>query len=70
MLDWREKYESLASTEEKGKFLKELSKRISELIGKLYDLDNNMDEFGKYYGLLRFVGSLKEKVESDGYDWD
>ncbi|MDR2158135.1 MAG: hypothetical protein LBO02_02345 [Holosporaceae bacterium] len=70
MFSWREKYESLTSTREKEIFREKLSTRVSELIDRLYDLENNMDEFEKYYSLLRFVSSFREKIKSDGYDWN
>jgi molecular chaperone HscB len=63
----REKYEM---EEDKKNFQEELSKRASELISTLCDLEDNLDEFQKNYGLLRFIGSFLEKVKSDVYGRD
>ena len=60
----REKYEM---EDDKKNFQEELSKRASELISILCNLENNLDEFQKNYGLLRFIGSFLEKVKLDVY---
>jgi DnaJ-domain-containing protein 1 len=62
--DLREKYEI---EEDKENFQEELSKRTSELISTLCNLEDNLDEFQKNYGLLRFIGSFLEKVRLDVY---
>jgi molecular chaperone HscB len=66
----REKYESLTSPEDKKKFQEELSRRISELTAALYNLENDLDEFRKTYGLARFVASFLEKIKADVYCWN
>jgi molecular chaperone HscB len=66
----REKYDSLRSSEDKNKFCDELSERVHSLTLMLYDLENNLDEFQKYFSLLRFVRSFLQKVRSDVYRGD
>ncbi|MDR0753148.1 MAG: hypothetical protein LBE95_00535 [Holosporaceae bacterium] len=66
----REKYEILKSSEDKKNFQNMLSLRVSELITTLYNLENDLDEFQKNYGLLRFIASFGEKVKSDVYSWN
>jgi molecular chaperone HscB len=68
--DLREQYEVLESLEDKKNFQDALSLRISELITVLHSLENNLDEFRKNYGLLRFMVSFWEKVKSDVYGWN
>ncbi|MDR0678451.1 MAG: hypothetical protein LBF44_02855 [Holosporaceae bacterium] len=63
----REKYDSLRSSEDKNKFYNELSERILVLTRMLYDFEDNLDEFQKYFGLLRFISSFLQKVRSDVY---
>jgi molecular chaperone HscB len=66
----REKYESLIASEDKKKFQDKLSQRIAELIATLHNLEDNLDEFQKYCGLLRFIDSFLEKIKSDVYSRD
>jgi molecular chaperone HscB len=66
----REKYDSLTNPGDKKQFHGELRERISRLIEKLRDLEDNLDEFQKNYAFLRFLRSFLEKVESDVYDWN
>ncbi|MDR2107380.1 MAG: hypothetical protein LBO73_02590 [Holosporaceae bacterium] len=61
MFDLREKYESLVSPREREEFRLKLSERFSDLTRILYDLEDNADEFAKYYGLLRFIRSFLDK---------
>ncbi|MDR1983015.1 MAG: hypothetical protein LBQ08_04450 [Holosporaceae bacterium] len=63
----REKYDSLQSSEDKNKFQNKLSERISELTSMLYDLEGDLDEFQKYFSLLKFISSFLQKVRSDVY---
>ncbi|MDR0968655.1 MAG: hypothetical protein LBL99_03430 [Holosporaceae bacterium] len=66
----REEYSSLKALEDKKNFQNELSRRISELIATLYNLENNLGEFRKNYGFARFIGSFLEKVKADVYGWN
>jgi len=66
----REKYAALDSLEDKKGFYQELNKKLSELIRKLYELEDNLEEFRKYFGLLYFINSFSERVKSDVDNWD
>jgi molecular chaperone HscB len=60
--DLQEQYESLSTADDKEIFKEELSKKICELISKLYCLENDLDEFQKNYNFLRFLNSFREKI--------
>ncbi|MDR2645691.1 MAG: Fe-S protein assembly co-chaperone HscB [Holosporaceae bacterium] len=66
----REQYETLESSKDKKSFHDTLSRRIFELVTTLRNLEDNLDEFQKNYGLLRFIASFLEKIKSDVYSWN
>jgi molecular chaperone HscB len=68
MFALRESCESLTSQTDREELVNKLSERLSDLVRILYDLENDIDEFAKHYGLLRFVRSFLDRI--NGYCGD
>lgn len=70
MFEIRRTYASLEQESEKNIFFSSLKARMSEIIGKLHDFEDDLKKFRAYTGLLRFINSFLEKAESNVYGRD
>lgn len=68
----RQKYSLLENdaekSEEKTAFIAALKKRRADIIYSLQNLENDIEKFRSYVGLLRFTDSFLAKIDSSAYD--
>ncbi|MBR1735094.1 MAG: Fe-S protein assembly co-chaperone HscB [Alphaproteobacteria bacterium] len=67
MFELRQKYALLSSDIEKLQFVDYIKRRMTEIIFSLRILEADIKKFKDQAGLLRFLNSFLEKVESNAY---
>lgn len=68
MFSMRQKFDSLQTESEKKEFCASLNQRMADIISLLHGLkEDELEKFGRYACLLRFINSFLEKVELNAY---
>ncbi|MBQ7673094.1 MAG: hypothetical protein IJT36_00975 [Alphaproteobacteria bacterium] len=70
MFEIRQQYELLQTDIQKKDFIADLKKRMAEIISSLHNFESDLVKFRDQTGLLRFINSFLEKVESNAYSRD